>query len=70
MARIPQGRRKVDALASTSQKEMERLEDMQRLEAGIIQQREAALWLALSVRQVRRLSQAFRTRGAAGAGHP
>jgi transposase len=59
------GREKVSALLSMSQKELSRLEVIQRVGRKSLTQRQAAAQLKLSLRQVKRLCQAYRQQGAA-----
>jgi transposase len=56
----------MDELLTMSQKELSRVEVMQRLKAKRLSQKEAAQLLGLSGRQVKRLWRAYRTQGAAG----
>lgn len=59
----------MDNKVTMTQKEITRLEVIQRLEAGRMLGREAAELLGLSERQVKRLRKAYRERGAAGLVH-
>ena len=56
----------MDELLSMSQREISRLEVMQRLKDKRLSQREAAAILGVSVRQVKRLWRAYRKQGAKG----
>jgi len=56
----------VDELLTMSTRELTRLEVMQRLKAKRLTQKEAAKMLGISIRQVKRLYQAYREHGAKG----
>jgi transposase len=56
----------MDRLLNMSTKELSRLEVMQRLSEKRMSQKEAGKLLDLSVRQIKRLSKAYRQKGAAG----
>lgn len=56
----------MDKLLTMSQKELNRLEIMQRIKEKRLTQKEAARILGLSVRQVKRLYRAYRQQGAGG----
>jgi transposase len=56
----------VDKLLTMSQRELTRLEVMQRLKEKRLRQEEAANMLGLSVRQIKRLYQAYKREGAKG----
>jgi len=56
----------VDELLTMSNRELTRLEVMQRLKDKRLRQKEAARMLGISTRQVKRLWQAYRKRGAKG----
>jgi transposase len=56
----------VDELLTMSNRELTRLEVMQRLRAKRLTQKEAAQLLGLSVRQIKRLFRAYQTQGAKG----
>jgi transposase len=56
----------VDPLLEMSQRELTRLEVIQRVKRKTLKQREAAELLSISVRQVKRLCKAFQETGAAG----
>ena len=56
----------VEPLLRMSQRELTRLEVIQRVKRKTLKQRQAAELLSVSVRQVKRLCQAYRTSGAAG----
>lgn len=62
----PSEDKKVDKLLTMSDKEVSRLEVMQRLKEKSLSQREAAKILGVSVRHVRRLFKAYLEKGAAG----
>jgi transposase len=56
----------MDELLSMSDKEITRLEVMQRIKDKRLRQKEAAWMLGLSVRQIKRLYRAYKARGAKG----
>ena len=56
----------MDELLTMSNRELTRLEVMQRLKDKRLRQKEAARMLGISTRQVKRLWQAYRKRGAKG----
>ena len=56
----------MDRLLNMSTKEMSRLEVMQRLAEKRLSQKEAGTILGLSVRQIKRVLQAYRQKGATG----
>ena len=58
--------KKVDKLQTMSEKELQRVGVLQKLEEKRMRQSEAARLLALSVWQVKRLLKRYRTQGAAG----
>jgi transposase len=57
---------KVDELLTMSNREITRLEVMQRLQEKRLSQKEAAGMLGMSTRQVKRLFRAYKTQGAQG----
>jgi len=57
---------KMDELLTMSNKEITRLEIMQRLKGRSLHQKEAAQMLGISVRQVKRLYRAYQAKGAGG----
>ncbi len=56
----------MDELLTISNRELTRLEVMQRLKDKRLAQKEAAQLLGISIRQVKRLWQAYRKKGARG----
>jgi len=56
----------MDELLTMSKRELTRLEVMQRLKEKRLTQKEAAQMLGISTRQVKRLWQAYREKGAPG----
>ena len=56
----------MDEILTMSGKELSKIEVMQRLKEKRLKQREAAKMLGISVRQVKRLYQAYREKGAKG----
>src|SRR5262249_34595556 len=60
------GAEQVEPLLPMSQRELTRLEVIQRVKRKTLKQRQAAELLSISVRQVKRLCKAYQTRGAAG----
>ena len=56
----------MDSLLGMSQRELTRLEVIQRVKRKTLKQRQAAELLSVSVRQVKRLCKAYQTNGAAG----
>src|SRR5678815_4793441 len=60
------GAEQVEPLLRMSQKELTRLEVIQRVQRKTLKQRQAAELLSISVRQVKRLCKAYQSSGAAG----
>ena len=56
----------MDELLTMSKRELTRIEVMQRLKEKRLTQKEAAQMLGISTRQVKRLWQAYRKKGAPG----
>ena len=62
----PSEDKKVDKILTMSNKELTRLEIMQRIKAKRLTQKEAAEMLRVSIRQIKRLFRAYKSKGAKG----